>query len=174
MTNIAITVQDQVLTATPDKLLVSRSVGEVTFTAEFDTSWDGYEITIIFATPHIQKSVRYTGGTMVMPWEVLDRPTDNLRISAVGIKAGHRRPTAHMRHGLAVIIGGAIEGGPPHEYSPALWEQVMAQLQAATLSEDDVLAALAEAGMLTPVVGPGGAVLAAGDKILTVGGQCNG
>ena len=128
MPNIQISVQGQELTATPDKLLVSRSVGEVSFAATFDDSWTGYEITIIFATPHIQKSVLYTGGQMNVPWECLDRPTDSLRISAVGIKDGHRRPTAHMRHGLAVVHNGAIEGGPPQEYSPALWEQVMAKL----------------------------------------------
>ena len=158
MTNIAITVQDQILTATPDKLLVSRSVGEVAFTANFDESWADYEITIIFATPYIQKSVRYTGGQMDVPWEVLDRPTDNLRISAVGIKAGHRRPTAHMRHGLAMAISGAIEGGPPQEYSPALWEQVMAGLQAAALTPDEALEALVEAGVLTPVTDSSGAI----------------
>lgn len=128
MPNIQISIQGQELTATPDKLLVSRSVGEVTFAATFDDSWADYEITIIFAAPHIQKSVLYTGGQMDVPWEVLDRPTDSLRISAVGIKDGHRRPTAHMRHGLAVVHNGAIEGGPPQEYSPALWEQVMARL----------------------------------------------
>ena len=128
MPNIQISIQGQELTATPDKLLISRSVGEVAFAATFDDSWADYEITIIFATPHIQKSVLYTGGQMDVPWECLDRPTDSLRISAVGIKDGHRRPTAHMRHGLAVAINGAIEGGPPQEYSPALWEQVMARL----------------------------------------------
>lgn len=128
MTNIKIAVRDQVLTATPDKLLVSRSVGEVTFEANFDESWGGYATTIIFTTPRIQKSVLYSGGTATIPWEVLDRPTDSLRISVVGIKGGHRRPTAHMRRGLTVAINGAIEGGPPQEYSPALWEQVMARL----------------------------------------------
>ena len=128
MPKIQIDVQDQVLTATPDKLLVSQSVGEVAFEADFDESWDDYTKTIIFSTPRAQKSVLYTGGTMTIPWEVLDRPTDSLRISAVGIKAGHRRPTAHMRRGLAVALSGAIEGGPPAEYTPALWEQVMANL----------------------------------------------
>lgn len=57
MTDILITVQDQTLTATPDKLLVSRSVGEATFEVDFDDSWDGYARTIIFATPHIQKAI---------------------------------------------------------------------------------------------------------------------
>ena len=128
MPNIQISIQGQELTATPDKLLVSRSVGEVAFEVDFDESWDGYTTTIIFATPHIQKSVLYTGEAAIVPWEVLCRPTDSLRISAVGIKDGHRRPTAHMRHGLAVVHNGAIEGGPPQEYSPALWEQVMAKL----------------------------------------------
>lgn len=128
MSNIQISVQGQELTAIPDKILVSRSVGEVAFEASFDESWDGYAKTIIFATPHIQKSMLYTEGEVEIPWEVLAHPTDSLRISAVGIKGGHRRPTAHMRRGLAVVLSGAIEGGPPGEYTPALWEQVMARL----------------------------------------------
>lgn len=163
MTHIKITVQDQVLTATPDKLLVSRSVGEVAFEASFDESWDGYAITIIFATPHVQKSVLYSGGEAAVPWEVLARPTDSLRISAVGIKEGHRRPTAHMRRGLAVIVSGAIEGGPPQEHTPALWEQVLAQMQAAALTPDEALESLAEAGMLEPVADSRGAIYTDGD-----------
>ena len=89
MTHIRITVQDQVLTATPDKLLVSHSVGEATFEADFDESWDGYAKTIIFATPHTQKAILYAGGVAEVPWEVLACPTDSLRISAVGIKEAH-------------------------------------------------------------------------------------
>lgn len=77
MTHIKIAVRDQVLTATPDKLLVSRSVGEVTFEADFDGSWDDYARTIIFATPHAQKAILHTGGTAEVPWEVLAHPTDD-------------------------------------------------------------------------------------------------
>lgn len=163
MTDILITVQDQILTATPDKLLVSRSVGEATFKADFDESWDGYAKTIIFATPHTQKAILYAGGAAEVPWEVLARPTDSLRVSAVGIKEGHRRPTAHMRRGLAVVLSGAIEGGLPQEYTPALWEQVLAQLQAATLMPDEALEALVEAGMLEPVADANGAIYISGD-----------
>ena len=158
MIHIRITVQDQVLTATPDKLLVSHSVGEATFEADFDESWDGYAKTIIFATPHTQKAILYAGGVAEVPWEVLACPTDSLRISAVGIKEGHRRPTAHMRRGLAVVLSGAIEGSPPQEHTPALWEQVLEQLQATTLTPDEALEALVEAGMLTPVADGNGAI----------------
>lgn len=118
MTHINIVVRDQVLTAAPDKLLVSRSVGEATFGVDFDDSWDGYARTIIFATPHIQKAILYAGGVAEVPWEVLARPTDSLRISAVGIKEGRWRPTAHMRRGLAVALSGAIEGSPSQEHTP--------------------------------------------------------
>lgn len=163
MTHIAITVQDQVLTATPDKLLVSQSVGEVAFEASFDESWDGYAKTIIFATPHTRKAILYAGGTAEVPREVLAHPTDSLRISAVGIKGGHRRPTAHMRRGLAVVVSGAIEGGPPAEHTPALWEQVLAKMQAAALTPDEALESLAEAGMLEPVADSRGAIYTDGD-----------
>lgn len=163
MTHINIVVRDQVLTAAPDKLLVSRSVGEATFGVDFDDSWDGYARTIIFATPHIQKAILYAGGVAEVPWEVLARPTDSLRISAVGIKEGRWRPTAHMRRGLAVALSGAIEGSPSQEHTPALWEQVLAQMQAAALTPDEALESLAEAGMLEPVADSRGAIYTDGD-----------
>ena len=127
MSHIAISIQGQVLTATPDEPLVARSVGEVTFEVDFDASWDGYAITIIFATAYAKKSRLYVGGDMEVPWEVLDRP-GYLWISAVGRAPGKRRPTAIMRQPLTITTNGHIEGGPPAEYSPALWEQVMARL----------------------------------------------
>lgn len=158
MTHINIVVRDQVLTAAPDKLLVSRSVGEATFGVDFDDSWDGYARTIIFATPHIQKAILYAGGVAEVPWEVLARPTDSLRISAVGIKEGRRRPTAHMRRGLAVALSDAIEGSPSQEHTPALWEQALEQLQRAALTPDEALEALVEAGILEPVTDGNGAI----------------
>lgn len=154
MTKLQITVQDQILTATPDKLLVSRSVGEVMFEATFDESWEGYTKTIVFWTPRVQKSVLYTGGEAAVPREVLDRPTDSLRVSAVGIKEGHRRPTAVMHRGLSVIANGAIEGGPPGEYSPALWEQVLGRL-------DDLNQQISARGL--PDGGESGNILTKGD-----------
>lgn len=157
MTHIRITVQDQVLTATPDKLLVSHSVGEATFEADFDESWDGYAKTIIFATPHPQKAILYAGGVAEVPWEVLDRP-GYLWISAVGHAPGKRRPTAIMRQPLTIAANGRIEGSPPQEHTPALWEQVLEQLQATTLTPDEALEALVEAGMLTPVADGNGAI----------------
>ena len=127
MSHIAIDINHQQLTATVDHPLIARSVGETTFAVTADESWDGYAITIIFATAHVQKSCLYTGGEMVVPWEVLDL-SENLWISAVGHAPGKRRPTAHMRQPLVVAANGRIDGGPPGEYTPALWEQVMARL----------------------------------------------
>ena len=74
MTHIKIAVRDQVLTATPDKLLVSRSVGEVTFEADFDGSWDDYARTIIFATPHAQKLYCTPAGQQKCPGKSLPTP----------------------------------------------------------------------------------------------------
>lgn len=127
MSHIAIDINRQQLTATVDHPLVARSVGETTFAATADESWDGYAITIIFATAHVQKSCLYAGGKMAVPWEALDH-AGLLWISAVGHAPGKRRPTAIMAAPLKVGQNGAIEGGPPQEYSPALWEQVMAKL----------------------------------------------
>ena len=56
------------------------------------------------------------------------------------------------------LLSGAIEGSPPQEHTPALWEQVLEQLQATTLTPDEALEALVEAGMLTPVADGNGAI----------------
>lgn len=57
-----------------------------------------------------------------------------------------------------MVLSGAIEGGPPQEHTPALWEQVLSQLQAAALTPDEALEALAEAGILEPVADGNGAI----------------
>lgn len=138
MANIKIIVQDQILSATLDKPLVAKSVGEVIFSAEFDETWDGYSKTIVFATQHVQKAVLYDGGEVAVPWEVLDGHTDSLRISAVGVANGKRRPTAHMAQGLTVRINGAMTGSPPSEYTPALWEQAVQAAKAAQAAAEEV------------------------------------
>ena len=97
-----------------------------------------------------------------MPWEVLDRP-GYLWISAVGHAPGKRRPTAIMRQPLTITANGRIEGGPPQEHTPALWEQALSQLQAATLTPDGALEALVEAGMLEPVTDANGTIYTDGD-----------
>lgn len=128
MTNIAINIQGQILTVVPDSPLISRSVGEVTCAVTLDDSWAGYTVTLVFAADKVQKSALVPGsGVLTVPWEVLDCP-GYLRISAVGHAPGKRRPTAHMRQPLVVAANGRIDGGPPGEYTPALWEQVMAKL----------------------------------------------
>ena len=157
MSHIAIDINHQQLIATVDHPLIARSVGQASFSATADETWDGYTITIGFATAYTQKSCLYTGGTMDVPWEVLDRP-GYLWISAVGHAPGKRRPTAIMRQPLTITANGRIEGGPPAEHTPALWEQVLAQLQAAALTPDEALEALVEAGMLTPVTDSSGAI----------------
>lgn len=138
MANIKIIVQDQILSATLDKPLVAKSVGEVIFSAEFDETWDGYSKTIVFATQHVQKAVLYDGGEVAVPWEVLDGHTDSLRISAVGVANGKRRPTAHMAQGLTVRINGAMTGSPPDNYTPALWEQAVQAAKAAQAAAEEV------------------------------------
>ena len=74
MSHIAIDINRQQLVATVDHPLVAGSIGQATFSVATDASWDGYAITIVFATAYTQKSCLYTGGMMDVPWEVLDRP----------------------------------------------------------------------------------------------------
>ncbi len=163
MANIAINIREQTLTAVPDKPLVARSVGEVTCAVMLDDSWAGYTVTLVFASSKSQKSALMPdNGVLTMPWEVLDRP-GYLWISAVGHAPGKRRPTAIMRQPLTITANGRIEGGPPQEHTPALWEQALSQLQAATLTPDGALEALVEAGMLEPVTDANGTIYTDGD-----------
>ena len=130
MTTIDIGLQGQVLTATADGPIVAKSVGNVGCNVTADDSWATYAVTLVFATGKAQKSVQYTGGSMEVPWEVLDRP-GYLWISAVGIGDDKRRPTALMEAPLEIVPSGIIQGGPPAEYTPELWAQAVSLAGAA-------------------------------------------
>lgn len=130
MTTIAIKLQGQTLTAEPDGPIVAQSVGQAICNIIADDSWADYAVTMVFSTAKIQKSVLYTGGTILVPWEVLVRP-GYLWISAVGTGGDKRRPTALMQAPLEIVTNGAMTGSPPSEYTPALWEQAVQAAKAA-------------------------------------------
>lgn len=128
--NIAIDVAGQVLTAAPAAILVSQSVGVVTFSCTFDDSWDGLTKKVVFRNGGTKKELIYTDGQALVPWEVL-QCDGYLWISVVGYADGKQQPTAEMDIPLSVGRSGAIQGGPPAEYTPALWEQAVSLAGAA-------------------------------------------
>lgn len=128
--NIAIDVAGQVLTAAPAAILVSRSVGVVTFSCTFDDSWDGLTKKVVFRNGCTKKELIYTDGQALVPWEVL-QCDGYLWISVVGYADGKQQPTAEMDIPLPVGRSGLIQGGPPAEYTPALWEQAVSLAGAA-------------------------------------------
>lgn len=128
--NIAINVDGQVLTATPAAILVSQSVGVVTFSCTFDDSWDGLTKKVVFRNGGTKKELIYTDGQALVPWEVL-QCDGYLWISVVGYADGKQQPTAEMDIPLSVGRSGAIQGGPLAEYTPALWEQAVSLAGAA-------------------------------------------
>lgn len=128
--NIAINVDGQVLTATPAAILVSQSVGVVTFSCTFDDSWDGLTKKVVFRNGGTKKELIYTDGQALVPWEVL-QCDGYLWISVVGYADGKQQPTAEMDIPLSVGRSGAIQGGQPAEYTPALWEQAVSLAGAA-------------------------------------------
>lgn len=137
MTTIAIKLQGQTLTAEPDGPIVAQSVGQAICNIIADDSWADYAVTMVFSTAKIQKSVLYTGGTILVPWEVLVRP-GYLWISAVGTGGDKRRPTALMQAPLEIVTNGAMTGSPPSEYTPALWEQAVQAAKAAQAAAEEV------------------------------------
>lgn len=128
--NIAIDVAGQVLTAAPAAILVSQSVGVVTFSCTFDDSWDGLTKKVVFRNGGTKKELIYTDGQALVPWEVL-QCDGYLWISVVGYADGKQQPTAEMDIPLSVGRSGAIQGGPLAEYTPALWEQAVSLAGAA-------------------------------------------
>lgn len=137
MTTIAIKLQGQTLTAEPDGPIVAQSVGQAICNIIADDSWADYAVTMVFSTAKIQKSVLYTGGTILVPWEVLVRP-GYLWISAVGTGGDKRRPTALMQAPLEIVTNGAMTGSPPDNYTPALWEQAVQAAKAAQAAAEEV------------------------------------
>lgn len=128
--NIAINVDGQVLTAAPAAILVSQSVGVVTFSCTFDDSWDGLTKKVVFRNGGTKKELIYTDGQALVPWEVL-QCDGYLWISVVGYADGKQQPTAEMDIPLHVERSGAIQGGPPAEYTPELWAQAVSLAGAA-------------------------------------------
>ena len=125
--NIAIDVAGQVLTATPAAILVSQSVGVVTFSCTFDNSWDGLTKKVVFRNGGTKKELIYTDGQALVPWEVL-QCDGYLWISVVGYADGKQQPTAEMDIPLSVGRSGAIQGDSPQNYTPPLWQQVSNQV----------------------------------------------
>lgn len=125
--NIAINVDGQVLTATPAAILVSQSVGVVTFSCTFDNSWDGLTKKVVFRNGGRKKELIYTDGQALVPWEVL-QCDGYLWISVVGYADGKQQPTAEMDIPLSVGRSGAIQGDSPQNYTPPLWQQVSNQV----------------------------------------------
>jgi lysophospholipase L1-like esterase len=128
--NIAIDVAGQVLTAAPAEILVSQSVGVVTFSCTFDDSWAGLTKKVVFRNGCTKKELIYTDGQALVPWEVL-QCDGYLWISVVGYADGKQQPTAEMDIPLPVGRSGLIQGGPLAEYTPALWEQAVSLAGAA-------------------------------------------
>lgn len=155
MTTIDIGLQGQILTATADGPIVAKSVGNVVCNVTADDSWVDYAVTLVFATGRAQKSVQYTGGNVDVPWEVLDSP-GWLWISAVGIGNDKRRPTALMEAPLEIVPSGLIQGGPPAEYTPALWEQAVSLAGAAADAAQAAQAAAEEVASRPTIKGDPG------------------
>ncbi len=131
MNTITIKVTNETLTAQAERPLVAQSRGVTCFTAQFDESWDGYVKTIVFTAGNFftkrSKAVLYTGGEMLVPWEVLEEPGE-LWISAAGVADGILQPTAIMREGLPIDACGDTSADAPTDATPEIWQQVLEEV----------------------------------------------
>ncbi len=148
MNTISIKVNHEILTAELSHPLVAQSVGVTSFTAEFDESWDGYVKTIVFTAgdsfSRRKKAVLYTGGEMLVPWEVLEEPGE-LWISAAGVAEGVLQPTAIMREGLKIVTSGEISGEESGPATEEVWQQVLTEVSAIREGVENVEAAVGSA-----------------------------
>ena len=91
-----------------------------------DAQWEGYTATAVFTSrafgaPYI--SVQQPIDAPFIPWEVLR--AGRLYVSVVGVKENSRLTTKQSRP-IPVCRAGRQTGSDPEQYTPPLWQQVLA------------------------------------------------
>ena len=154
--NLEFFVRDKRLTRKGREPLVGDTAGYYTFTIDFDEEWDGLAILVVLqnGTKAVQMLYR---GQMNLPAMVSGR--GDLYVACHGYrKLGDSVAvlrTIRMSHPVRLLGSEPMVGDVPEEYTPTVFEQVMAaaakaETAAATLLE------LRDSGALTGPAGPRG------------------
>lgn len=107
--------------------IIARSVGHVAVKCNFDSDWDGLTKRIIFTNGPISKTVLITDtDPILIPHEVLI--PGKLYMSAIGVSDDGKKKltTARMNYAITICHAGEQHGCEPEDYTPTLWEQVLA------------------------------------------------
>lgn len=145
------TVNSQVITwENPGRIPVENTRGYLYARFTTDSEWSGMTKTAVFQTgarPPVMVAV--TGDLVKIPAECLVR--GQMAVGLIGLDDGGtvRLVTRQMRRGIPMDPSAPVDGIPPEETTPALWEQVLATMgdlnDLKTLDKSSLVAAINEA-----------------------------
>jgi hypothetical protein len=105
--------------------LVSSSVNIYEAEFRFDSSWDGYTKTAVFAAGKTAVAVLLTSNKCTIPWEVL-QSRGSLRIGVYGVSGDKVRPTIWSE--TLSVAEGVDDGDAPQEPTPTVYEMLLTEL----------------------------------------------
>ena len=115
------------------RILVSDSVGFVTALFHFDSEWSSLSKTATFYCGEESIDVVLPPNNKIYMPHCLLKEGNEIKITVSGYGENGEKiiHTAKMDVGVFVVGAGKFVGEPAEEYTPELWEQVMAQLEGA-------------------------------------------
>lgn len=144
-------VASQVITwENPGRIPVENTRGYLFARFDTDSEWSGMAKTAVFQTgarPPVMVSV--TDELVKVPAECLVR--GQMAVGLIGLDESGtvRLVTRQMRRGIPLEPSAPVDGMPPEETTPALWEQVLASIgdlnALKTLDKSSLVAAINEA-----------------------------
>lgn len=151
MFTIEFKVASQIITwENPGRIPVENTRGYLYARFDTDSEWSGMAKTAVFQTgarPPVMVAV--TGDLVQVPAECLVR--GQMAVGLIGLDEGGtvRLVTRQMRRGIPLDPSAPVDGMPPEETTPALWEQVLATMgdlnKLITLDKSSLVAAINEA-----------------------------
>ena len=154
--NLEFFVRDKRLTRKGREPLVGDTAGHYTFTIDFDEEWDGLAILVVLQNGAKAVQMLYR-GQMNLPAMVSGR--GDLYVACHGYrKLGDSVAvirTIRMSHPVRLLGSEPMVGDAPEEYTPTVFEQVMAAAAKAETAAANLLE-LRDSGVLTGPAGPRG------------------
>lgn len=130
MSELKLSVVDQVLKITEAPIIASGGVNEVKVLFTFCDKWDGFIKTALFYrdTEHIYYCVLDENDTGIMPWEVYT-DAGTIYISVIGEKGDTRRTSTVVRYKVGKGVN--AEEMLPSEPSPDVYDRIIAMYEEA-------------------------------------------
>ncbi len=95
----------------------------------FDSHWEGLDKAAVFHAGHECRVVERLEGSVVIPWEVLEKPGPWLSIGAYGVnKDGSVAIPTIWANVCAIVIGALPDGDPSTDPTLPMYKQLMNQI----------------------------------------------